>query len=358
MATHLQPHQVGFGTTLGCEAAIHATRAFAMNPENTDCVIVKVDLKNAFNSVERDTILAEVKDFIPSLYPFFHQCYAEKSHLSYCSQIPSQVGAQQGDPLGPLIFSLAIHKVVTSLKSSLNVWYLDDGTIGGTTESVAEDVRTLVAGLSHLGLQVNPLNIPFESDALLAWATTCPGVDPPVKADVQRAWDDLQSKFNMSELIETHWGTNLARIKAAICLESGAWLQALPSPQLGTHLDNDSLRVAVALRLGCRISFHLTKTTREAGSAAEYAASQKHSKYSELEQRYIFIPFAVETGGPWGKEAKKFARELGRRLRDRGCDRRSGAYLIQHISLAIQRGNAAGVMGTFEPGTLRGGLFD
>ncbi|KAI5633263.1 reverse transcriptase (RNA-dependent DNA polymerase) domain-containing protein [Phthorimaea operculella] len=71
-------------------------------------------------------------------------------------QIPSQVGAQQGDPLGPLIFSLAIHKVIKSLKSSLNVWYLDDGTIGGTTESVAQDVKTLITELSHLGLQVNP----------------------------------------------------------------------------------------------------------------------------------------------------------------------------------------------------------
>ncbi|KAI5643342.1 hypothetical protein NE865_04760 [Phthorimaea operculella] len=295
-----------------------------------------------------------------------------------------------------------------------------------------------------LNLQGDDFSIPFEGEALLAWAATCPGVEPPVKPELQRAWDDLRSKFILSELIESQSGTGLARIKAATCPESGAWLQALPSPQLGTHLDNDSLRVAVALRLGCRIcephicpcgaavdvyghhglscakcagrfprhhalndiirralvsanipctleppglcrsdgkrpdglslvpwekgrsllwdatcvstfaASHLPRTTREAGSAAEYAAAQKHVKYSELTQNYIFVPFAVETGGPWAKEAKKFARELGRRLRDRGCDPRSGAYLIQHISLAIQRGNAAGIMGTFEPDHKKG----
>lgn len=41
----------------------------------------------------------------------------------------------------------------------------------------------------------------------------------------------------------------LARLRAVSQPESGLWLHALPSPQLGTLLDNDSLRVAVALRL-------------------------------------------------------------------------------------------------------------
>ncbi|KAI8439724.1 hypothetical protein MSG28_013418 [Choristoneura fumiferana] len=36
---------------------------------------------------------------------------------------------------------------------------------------------------------------------------------------------------------------------AVVRPEAGAWLHALPSPQLGTLLDNDSLRIAVALSL-------------------------------------------------------------------------------------------------------------
>lgn len=39
LASYLQPVQVGFGTPLGCEAAIHATRAFAFENVNTSSVL-------------------------------------------------------------------------------------------------------------------------------------------------------------------------------------------------------------------------------------------------------------------------------------------------------------------------------
>ncbi|KAI5639573.1 hypothetical protein NE865_07939 [Phthorimaea operculella] len=328
-----------------------------------------------------------------------------------------------------------------------------DGAIRNTVESVInvtlDDNQWLQAslpirygGLGIRSIRAHPLSMRCGG----SWAAACPGVDLPSKPESQRAWDDLSCKFSLSELSESLTGADVAHIKAVTCPESGAWLQALPSPQLGTLLDNDTLRIAVALRLGCGVcedhscpcgasvdstghhglscakgagrfprhhalyeiirralvsanvpcvleppglcrtdgkrpdgltlvpwdkgrsllwdatcvstfaASHLPKTTREAGSAAEFAAGQKHIKYAELERNYLFVPFAVETGGPWGREAKKFVRELGRRLRDRGCDPRSGAYLAQHISLAIQRGNAAGVMGTFEPGFIA--LFD
>lgn len=35
--------------------------------------------------------------------------------------------------------------------------------------------------------------------------------------------------------------------------EAGSWLQALPSPNIGTLMDNKSFKTAVALRLGCNI---------------------------------------------------------------------------------------------------------
>ncbi|XP_049886408.1 uncharacterized protein LOC126380870 [Pectinophora gossypiella] len=157
MAGYLQPHQLGFGTRLGCEAAIHATRSYVMDPSNSDSIVLKLDICNAFNTLERDVLLSEVKEKVPSLYPFLHQVYKPSSKLFFNDDlIYSQVGAQQGDPLGPLIFSLAIHKIIVELKSTLNIWYLDDGTIGGKPEDVLQDLETLIPRFKDLGLVVNP----------------------------------------------------------------------------------------------------------------------------------------------------------------------------------------------------------
>ena len=41
-----------------------------------------------------------------------------------------------------------------------------------------------------------------------------------------------------------------ARLLAAATKESGAWLHALPVASLGLRMDDDSLRIAVGLRLG------------------------------------------------------------------------------------------------------------
>jgi hypothetical protein len=63
--------------------------------------------------------------------------FSSSSYLIYNgSLIYSQVGCQQGDPLGPAIFSLSIHPIIEKLSSHLNVWYLDDGALGGSAESV------------------------------------------------------------------------------------------------------------------------------------------------------------------------------------------------------------------------------
>lgn len=45
----------------------------------------------------------------------------------------------------------------------------------------------------------------------------------------------------------------MARLRAVLQTEAGAWLHALPSFHLGTLLDGALLRIAVALRLGCLI---------------------------------------------------------------------------------------------------------
>ncbi|KAF2890384.1 hypothetical protein ILUMI_15789, partial [Ignelater luminosus] len=114
-------------TQRGCEAAIHAVRTFANSPKNVGKVLLKIDYKNAFGSVERDVILQEVSKKTHSVFPFLWQCYSSSTDLIFGNQvIPSLVGVQQGDPAGPMTFSLAIQPIIDELKSELNVFYLDD----------------------------------------------------------------------------------------------------------------------------------------------------------------------------------------------------------------------------------------
>ena len=60
----------------------------------------------------------------------------------------------------------------------------------------------------------------------------------------------------------------------------------------------------------------------------------------------MFIPVAVETYGAWGQQGLKFIKEIGRKMRDVTGEKRSKFFLSQNISMAIQKGNSACIMGT------------
>ena len=95
-------------------------------------------------------------------------------------------------------------------------------------------------------------------------------------------------------------------------------------------------------------SSYLEGCSNVAGFACSKAATNKRNKYKELEsQNYLFIPFAVETLGPWCEDGISFIETLGNTLNLVSSEPKSKLYLKQRISLAIQRGNPASVMGCF-----------
>ena len=120
-------------------------------------VLVKLDFKNAFNSVHRDTILEMVAKEIPELYPYCHLAYGARSSLKFGETIIwSEEGVQQGDSLGPILFCLAIHPILLSLSATLRVGYMDDITLGGDIARVKEDVERIHSKGSDIGLSLNP----------------------------------------------------------------------------------------------------------------------------------------------------------------------------------------------------------
>ena len=189
----LPPVQLGVGVSGGCEAAAHAVRDFVQSsvvPGNN--VLVKLDMKNAFNTVRRDHFLEVCSSRAPSILRLASTVYATSSHLVIGNEtILSETGVQQGDPLGPVLFALAVVEIARSVRSPINIWYLDDATIGGPAESVCEDLRRIIPMLSDIGLEVNPTKSEASKvscdnfqNVLLAIESALPGVTVTEREDL------------------------------------------------------------------------------------------------------------------------------------------------------------------------------
>ena len=95
-------------------------------------------------------------------------------------------------------------------------------------------------------------------------------------------------------------------------------------------------------------SSYIAITSAKAGGAAEAAESRKQRKYELVEGRFIVQPVGFETLDSWGPVARTFLSNIGRRIEQATGRERSSEFLRQRISMEIQRGNAASVMGTAE----------
>ena len=94
---------------------------------------------------------------------------------------------------------------------------------------------------------------------------------------------------------------------------------------------------------------YISATEVEVGSAAERAAQLKIVKYDEIARNHIFVPLACEVTGVWCSEAIDFIYELGNRISDATSDKRETSFLFQRLSIALQKGNAACVVGALSP---------
>ena len=126
-------------------------------------VVFKVDILNAFNMVSKQAVLNECATFFPELLPWVSWCYGSHSSLWHLmGQVSSQSGVQQGDPLGPMLFALVLHKLVTSIEVDddclhliLEAWYLDDGVLAGERSTVIHALHLIEELGPHLGLHIN-----------------------------------------------------------------------------------------------------------------------------------------------------------------------------------------------------------
>ena len=103
---------------------------------------------------------------------------------------------------------------------------------------------------------------------------------------------------------------------------------------------------------------YVRKASKAAGSAAEDREKKKIDKYKNLSDHYHFVPVGAETYGAFGPEGLKLLKKIGSKIREATGEKRSTFFLIQSISMSIQRANAACIIGTAPSSEGLEGLYD
>lgn len=129
----LLPSQLGVNSPGGVEPAVFLLED-AIRGDNPykATKITSVDLKNAFNASSRAVIAGAVARYAPTLYKTATWAYNEPSVLVTPAgdTLASAEGIRQGDPLGPLLFSLGFRPTLEEIQRRLPkvilLAYLDD----------------------------------------------------------------------------------------------------------------------------------------------------------------------------------------------------------------------------------------
>ena len=100
-------------------------------------------------------MLSWVNKILPSLSSYVRAAYTSSSILFFGSnRLSSACGVQQEDPLGPLLFALAVRHISYNAVTRFAVWYLEEATIGGKLD-VFQEVSWIRMLAEKIGLELN-----------------------------------------------------------------------------------------------------------------------------------------------------------------------------------------------------------
>ena len=122
--------QLCAGQCAGAEAAVHAMRESFTNP-NTEAVLL-VDASNAFNSLNRQAALHNIRHLCPPIVTTLINTYRDPTLFIDGFSLLSQEGTTQGDPLAIPMYTIATIPLICSLPNNVQqAWYADDASASG-----------------------------------------------------------------------------------------------------------------------------------------------------------------------------------------------------------------------------------
>ena len=119
------------GQISGIEAAVHAVRTAFESDENE--AVLLADASNAFNSLNRQVALHNIRRLCPPLATILINTYRAPTELFIDGDaIFSQEGTTQGDPLAMPMYALATIPLIKKLDGNYKqVWFADDAAAVG-----------------------------------------------------------------------------------------------------------------------------------------------------------------------------------------------------------------------------------
>ena len=98
--------------------------------------VILVDAANAFNCLNRQVALLNIKHLCPALSKVLINTYRQHSQLFIDGE--SQEGTTQGDPLAMAMYAVAITPLIHRLpdENIKQVWFADDASAGGKIDHI------------------------------------------------------------------------------------------------------------------------------------------------------------------------------------------------------------------------------
>jgi hypothetical protein len=149
------PTEMANGVKGGVESLPNSVRAYLLL--NPDHLVIKTDIANAFNSMHRAHVVAAASTYRPISH-LITLMYGAYSTITYGdTELEVQRGVNQGDPMGPLLYSTATRAAVdaTLAKHKVRITgIMDDKYIMGPPKEALMAMETYASELAKLCLRL------------------------------------------------------------------------------------------------------------------------------------------------------------------------------------------------------------